>query len=69
MNIEILDYSKKEEVLFVSLGTKYIWNYTPVTQKMFKKLQGVSGKEREKEFITMIRNSFLTGSIKEVDNE
>ncbi len=67
MKLEILGYNKKNETLFVHLGTKYIWSYKPVTQEMYKEL--LNSKNKEKVFIQMIHNNFLVGSVKEVNND
>lgn len=66
--MKILSYNEKNETLFVQFDTKYIWDYRPVIIEMYADLLKDT-KTREKRFIRMIRNNFLVGSIKEVNND
>lgn len=66
--MKILDY--KEEILFIQFNTKYVWEYKPVTIKMYDYLiESENKNEQENRLIHMIRYNFLIGSIKEVNND
>ncbi|MCP3924932.1 MAG: KTSC domain-containing protein [Desulfobacterales bacterium] len=65
--MEILNYKESIETLYVQFNTKYIWEYKPVTKEMYTSLLSV--KDYSEMFKSMVRNEFLIGTIKEVNND
>jgi len=59
--MEILDYSRKEELLLIRYNTKNIWEYKDITEEIYKILQK---KKTEKDMKVILRKLLIVGENK-----
>jgi hypothetical protein len=62
--MEILNYNKEKESLFVKYSTHTIWEYLKVTEKDYKDILAV--KDSDKEIKKILRKLLIVGKHSEV---